>query len=222
MHFVPKIRGTLLDRYLDHGWYRMGMTIFTTHHITTPEASCDVWWIRYPVQSFELSKTHAKIHKAGNKFTAYAENFKIDEEAEALYATYRNSVDFSASPSIQSNLFSGDGSLKDLRVFDSHMVKLYDEDQLIAFGVFDLGATSLAGILNVYDPAYKKYSLGKLLILHKVYVAKELGYKYYYPGYISREWNKFDYKLFLGKQQAEVYIPKLDMWVSYEDFEANF
>ncbi|MEJ7659632.1 MAG: hypothetical protein WKG07_08390 [Hymenobacter sp.] len=42
------------------------------------------------------------------------------------------------------------------------------EGHLIAAGIFDQGTRSLAGIVNFYDPDYRKYSLGKYLMLYEI------------------------------------------------------
>ena len=70
---------------------------------------------------------------------------------------------------------------------------------MIATGFFDLGKKSAAGISSFYDPAYKKYTLGKYLIYLKVAHCKKLGLQFFYPGYFVPGYSLFDYKLEIGK-----------------------
>src|SRR6185436_10781282 len=84
----------------------------------------------------------------------------------------------------------------DHNLFDSEIIEIRDGGKLIAAGIYDKGSTAIEGIMNFYDPAYKKYILGKYLMLLKVQHAIENKMQFYYPGYIAYKYNKFDYKLF--------------------------
>jgi len=48
------------------------------------------------------------------------------------------------------------------------MIKIRDGAALVVAGYFDIGHQAISNILNFYHPAYKKYSLGKYLILKKI------------------------------------------------------
>ena len=52
-------------------------------------------------------------------------------------------------------------------------------------------------------------------MLQKMEYAKNLGMQWYYPGYIVYGYPKFDYKLFADKTAAELFIPELNGWMSY-------
>ncbi len=90
---------------------------------------------------------------------------------------------------------------------------------MIAVGYFDKGNNSLAGILNFYHPEYKKYSLGKYLILNKIDFALENDIPFYYTGYISTFYTKFDYKLYPDVNAIEVYLPVEKEWQPYNQFD---
>ena len=94
---------------------------------------------------------------------------------------------------------------------------VYDGDQLIAAGYFDLGDTAAASILHFFDPQYARYSLGKYLILLTIEYLKDQGYEYYYPGYVVEGLPKMDYKLFLGKEEAEYFDPEAVAWLKFDD-----
>jgi arginine-tRNA-protein transferase len=95
------------------------------------------------------------------------------------------------------------------------MFEIWDGPRLIAVGVFDLGENSIAGILNFYDPDYKKFSLSKCLILKKMEFALNSGRDWYYPGYIGYKLPKFDYKLDPGFEAAEILDPFSRHWFPY-------
>jgi arginyl-tRNA--protein-N-Asp/Glu arginylyltransferase len=102
-----------------------------------------------------------------------------------------------------------------LDVFDTHCVRIYDENKLIAMGLFDKGKVSIASILNFFDPHYSKYSLGKYIILLIIEKMKEWGMFCYFPGYIVAGKPKFDYKLFLGEEAAK-YMNKELSWIIFD------
>ena len=69
--------------------------------------------------------------------------------------------------------------------------------------------------MNFYHPDYKKYSLGKYLMLLKINHAKAMGKEWYYPGYIVPGNRRFDYKLFIGIEIAEIWVPESNNWLNY-------
>jgi leucyl-tRNA---protein transferase len=94
-------------------------------------------------------------------------------------------------------------------------------DQLIACGFFDLGESSAAGITSFYDPAYKKYSLGKYLIYKKIEYCKNQGKQYFYPGYFVPGNPHFDYKLSIGHNALHFLALHTNRWVSIMEFQPD-
>src|SRR5690606_1535478 len=88
----------------------------------------------------------------------------INTEIENLYASYKNSLLFNLAANCYDNLHQPHIPLP----YDSKMIEIRKKDELIAIGFFDCGFKSIAGILNIYHPSFKKYSLGKLLMLLKI------------------------------------------------------
>jgi leucyl-tRNA---protein transferase len=52
-------------------------------------------------------------------------------------------------------------------------------------------------------------------MLIKIRYAMENNMNYYYPGYISPDYPKFDYKLFPGSEYAEVYDTTSEAWTKF-------
>lgn len=143
---------------------------------------------------------------------------RITPELEELYSRYREDIDFFTSESLKRLLFDElNPEFLPEDIFNSYLLEWRDNDRLIAAGVLDLGERTSAGIVNFYDPSYKKLSLGKCLMLKKMMISKALHLEYYYPGYIAYNYAKFDYKLFIGKELAELYDPAANSWVAYSE-----
>lgn len=217
IHFHKKVSGKDLDDYLARGWYRIGQFIFTTDYVPLVDQVYRVFWLRYHLRKYSFGAKQLRLMKAGSKFGVSIRPFVMNKEAEDLYQLYLTAIDFQVSPNLYSNLFEF-SPIEDPghNVFDSQVIELRDEGKLIAAGIFDSGSNSIAGILNFYDPSYKKYSLGKYLMLLKLQFAIEQGMEFYYPGYIAIGNTKFDYKLFPGKSAAEIYDPNSQQWHLYD------
>lgn len=129
-----------------------------------------------------------------------------------MYELYKSSLTFTPASSVQNWLFDQQTN----NVYDSFLVEVRDQCSLIAAGIFDNGQKSIAGIMNFFLPDYKKYSLGKYLMLLKIEYALSQGKKWYYPGYIVEGYPKFDYKLFVDKAAAEIFIPEQNGWRRYD------
>lgn len=216
VHFPQKVRGGQLDAYLAMGWYRIGQVIFTTHHIPHSSGWYRVMWLRYVLQRIRLGKKQQQVLRMNAGFDVVINPFSLSEELEDLYLLYRSHISFPASETLHQSLF--DHSVHGVEngpVFDSFVTEVRDKGKLVAAGIFDCGLKSIAGILNFFDPAYKKFSPGKFLMLQKIQYARQQGMDHYYPGYIAADYPKFDYKLFAGADAAEIYDPISRKWLPY-------
>lgn len=210
IHFLTEVRGSTLDKYLAAGWYRIYDLMFTTDSITVEEEQIPVLWLRYDLQQLVYSRSSRKLLARNRKyFHLSISDAKIDAEKEDLYIRYWLANDMDMSSSISHSLFSNEPN----HIFETKQLELRCEGRLIGAGYFDLGQKSAAGILNFYDPKWKKFSLGKYLMLEAIEYCLQTGRRYFYPGYIAQGWNKFDYKLTVDEQAAEVF--KEQQWVKY-------
>jgi leucyl-tRNA---protein transferase len=209
------ISGSELDFLLAHGWYRMHQSIFTSSHLHLEE-SYRVHWLRYPLTEIKNRPSHKRIRNRAKAFRYSIEDLvTIRPDHEALYATYRQSIDFDGAYSIHHSLFGEEDITKNL--YKTKCISVYDQDSLIAGGYFDVGATSAASILHFFDPLYKDYSLGKYLILLTADFLKSSGYEYYYPGYVVAGKDKMNYKLFIGKEATQYFDPETISWKYFQE-----
>lgn len=204
-----------LDDYLALGWFRMGQTIFTTNFLNFNKLFYSAIWLRIDLEVALTDNVFKKLKKLNAAFRVEILPAVITEEKEELYATYKTGINFSASHSILDLLLEG----KQESIFNTHEVNLYDGDKLIACGYFDIGQTSAAGITSFFDPAYKKYSLGKYLIYLKIAYCRDLKLHYFYPGYFAPGYSKFDYKLEIGKASLQYFHLTEQKWLHINEFD---
>jgi leucyl-tRNA---protein transferase len=205
---------TDLDTYLEQGWYRMGQSIFTTNFIHFKSEMYSTVWLRVLLDESLEDSTQKKLFKRNAGFQVAIRPATLTEEKEELYARYKQSLPFNPSDSLQSLLFG----LALASIYQTYEVTVHDADRLIAIGFFDMGETSAAGISSVYDPAYKKYSLGKYLIYLKMQYCKDQKLRYFYPGYFVPGYSFFDYKLTIARPALQFLQLSSQQWLPIETF----
>lgn len=215
----PVIRGDALDFYLAQGYYRMQQDLFTCQFVPFDGRLYTAHWLRLDLARVEWGPEQRRLLRRNARFAATIRPFRLTDEHEELYARYRAAITFDAAPTIEAVLLGGAAH----NVFNTQIIELRDEGRLIAAGILDYGERTLAGILNFYDPAYHRHSLGKYLLLLKTDYGRRLHFDYYYPGYLVHDYPKFDYKLFACAAATEVFDSISGQWLPYsrEAVQAN-
>jgi leucyl-tRNA---protein transferase len=206
-----------LDNYLEQGWFRMGQSIFTTNFIHFKNEMYSTIWLRILLDDLEEDGTQKKLFKRNSRFTTKVRRAVITEEKEELYSRYKESLLFQPTESLHGLLLG----FSDSTIYNTYEVTVHDGDKLIALGFFDLGKTSAEGITSVYDPAYKKYSLGKYLIYKKIEFCKAFKLRYFYPGYFVPGYPFFDYKLTIAKQALQFLQVQTGRWLDIDSFSTH-
>lgn len=205
------MRGDKLDFWLSRGYYRMQQDLFTCRFVPFADTVYSVLWLRIVLANVQYGKDQRRLIRINEKFSVAVKPFRLSDELESLYAQYRSAVHFDAPDSVESCLLDGAAH----NAFDTRVIEIRDENRLIAVGIFDNGARSIAGIMNFYHPDYRKQSLGKYLMLLKINDALMQKKLYYYPGYIVSNYPKFDYKLFPCQAATEVYKDTSGEWLAF-------
>lgn len=213
--YPESMAGELLDRFLAAGWYRIGQSFITTDLITQNEMLVPVFWLRIRLETYQPSRSARRIWAGCASFETEIIPFAITEEIEALYTRYRASVSHTISPTVRDYLLDGG----ERNAFESRLITVRDKGQLIAAGYFDVGAACSTGILHIFDPDRPRESLGKFLYLQEISYSLRHGHDFYYPGYMSTETDKFDYKLFADRFATEVYLRPLARWLAFDSAE---
>lgn len=214
--FYPEeITGADLDKLLALGWYRMHQTIFTSSHVGLEDVY-RVHWLRYALHEIRSHPSHRRIRKRNSGVHYTIEDFKdIRADHARLHQRYRASIDFDGAWSIEECLFGEKDTAQN--IYHTKCISVFDGDQLIAGGYFDVGDQAAASILHFFAPSYKKHSLGKYLMLITVDYLKLNHFAYYYPGYVVEGNSKMNYKLFLGKEAAQYFDPATTAWKYFQE-----
>lgn len=193
-----KLASKELDVFLENGWFRMRQTIFTTNFLHFNQQYYSAIWLRVAMAAYKEDNKFKSLQKLNKAFRIEIKKSvtgNISLAQELLFQQYRQSISFEISPSLQELLFDNESH----SIFNTYEVTVFDGDNLIAVGFFDLGEKTAAGITCIYHPAYKKHSLGKYLMYLKMDFCRQRQLEYFYPGYVVPGYAPFEYKLTVGK-----------------------
>lgn len=187
-----------LDRYLADGWFRGANVLCKSRLVCFESDLYSVMNIRLNLENYSFRKSLRKLNnRNGRNFRAEIGPASVNETKEQLYQAQKHRFKGFVFDSLTQFLYSDYWQ----SVFKTYEVCVYDGDQLIAVSFFDVGNKSMASILGLYNPAYKKYSLGIYTMLLEIQYAMDSGMQYYYPGYVLDNYPQFDYKLRLGDME---------------------
>ncbi len=171
--------------------------------------------VRMNLDRFELKKSQRKrIARCDRRFSFSIGRAKPDAEKEALYVLHKKRFKGFIHPTLNEYLTSGFHRT----VFDTREVCVYDGDRLVAVSYFDMGERSMASLIGLQHPDYRKFGLGIYTMLKEIEFGCSAGFKWYYPGYVLDLPSDFDYKLSLG--EFEYYTPT-KRWGSYRNFDPS-
>mgnify|MGYP001202606539 CR=1 FL=1 len=204
-----------LDLYLEKGWFRLGRSLFTTSFLTFQDTLFDAFWLRIHLPAFSPSRSQKEILRKVSAFQIVWGKFELTEEKEALFQKYRESLSFEPAKTLEGILPEGS------TLFDTREVCIYEDNHLVACGVFDMGEGAAEGIVSFYDPEYKRISPGKALVLLKMQFCRERGMKWFYPGYVVPGYPRFDYKLDVAREISEYYDLQAGEWRSIGELEVK-
>ena len=189
-----------LDAFLERGWRPTGQSIYTSDYLRTDDDELHgCLQIRLPLRDFAFKKRHRKLLRRNKKrFTAqYAKAGFPDQELLAVNRRYMAVHPDKTREDLEYNVINEAGQ----QVLNTHVLRIFEGEQLVAFSYFDLGQRVMYAKAGIYDPQYATASLGLYTMLLEVERALELGFTHYYPGYYSPTFSAFDYKLRLGPME---------------------
>lgn len=210
-YYTPKanLHNNDLDAFLLKGWFRSGQSINTSTILNFKSSLYSPVRVRLPLKEHRFKKRQKKLWNKNSHFTTICRPIILDEEKETLYKHFENKYKNEVPTTLQKYLLDS----KEESIYNTYEVVIYDNDKLIATSFFDLGKKCMASILGFYNTNYEKYSLGIYSMLAEIQFGIDNGFDFYFPGYVTPGYPKFDYKLRIGV--LEYYEPLKDSWHPY-------
>lgn len=215
LHSPSRLSGQDLDHYLSIGWRPLGQQLYTSHFVVIP-GTVNVHGVlctRLPLLGFEFSKRRRRLLRQ-NRSRFRIETGPAIATREKTVLNDRYGQLFPDKHCVNLNYFILDHHGN--RAMDTHEIRVYDQDLLVAFSFFDKGQTALYGKVGVYDPDYADFSLGLYTMLEEVALGAAQGFQYYYPGYVSPTVPDFDYKHKAGN--LEYFDLRSGQWQPFSAF----
>lgn len=194
-----------LDRYLLHGWFPQFDLMEAESHLLLGALYHRLWPLRFDIQALRSHPSHRKIRRGAKGFRMeFHEGVVLNETVETIYRLYRREKAPFQREGIEEIV-----PLQAIKtgIYFPVTLLIWDGPHLVACGYFYRGLESVASILHFYHPNYHRHSPGKLLMLLTLDYLRQNALRWYYPGYVIASYPKFDYKLFLGKDNAQLFAP---------------
>ena len=189
-----------LDAFLERGWRPTGQSIYTSDYLRTDDDELHgCLQIRLPLTGFAFKKRHRKLlRRNGDRFRhTVARATAPDADLLRVNRLYMAEHPDKTREDLDYNVYNETGE----QILDTHVLRVFDGDRLIAFSYFDLGRRVMYTKAGIYDPAYASHSLGLYTMLLEVDLGLARDFTHYYPGYYSPTFPAFDYKLRLGAME---------------------
>ncbi|MEW6208118.1 MAG: GNAT family N-acetyltransferase [Acidobacteriota bacterium] len=146
--------------------------------------------LRVDLEKFHPSRSQKRILSKNRDLKIIIRDSVIDEVKEAMFYRHRMRFDDHIPDSIY-DFFSAEPASVPC---PNREICAYDGDRLIAASFLDVGVTSTSAVYAMFEPSEHKRSLGILTMLEAMRYSRQLGCRYYYPGYAYREPSRYDYK----------------------------
>ena len=191
------------DDYLDEGYFRAGHTIRKTRFVFVEQDFWSTVWSRVNLQTYVLRKSQRKLwNKVTKRFTFTVQPYEDLEDQHRVYNEYQKSHPLDVGETIN-DIF---GRHEPTHKFNTHTVRIYKDDKLVSFSLFDLGEDSIASLMGCYLPDYSSNSLGYFSMLAELEFGRKKGLSFYHPGYCVPGVSAFEYKLRLPNLEGKSFI----------------
>ncbi len=199
-HHSTRLPPAELDRYLTSGWRPAGQAVYTADYLRTDNDELyGCIQVRLPLEGFVFKKRHRKMLRRNDARFRITYGKATTPDAEILELNRRYMAKHPDKSREQLDIHvSGEFGKQAL---DTRIVRVYDDQRLVAFSYFDAGERTAYTKAGIYDPDYANYSLGIYTMLLEIRWLVAHNYVYYHPGYVVPGYPLFDYKLQFGAME---------------------
>lgn len=178
-----------MDALWAAGWRHFG-TEFFRYSVALHRGYKYVTPLRVELAKFTPSRSQRRVAAKNRDLRVVIRASFIDAEKEAMFDRHKLRFAENTPDSIHGFLSSRPASVP----CTNREIAVYAGERLIAVTFLDIGHEATSGVYAIFEPDEGRRSLGVFSILECIRYSRELGYKYYYPGYAYREPSVYDYK----------------------------
>jgi len=200
-HFVClEAAAAEMDRYWAEGWRHFGVFFFRYRTAVPGGQLYSVLPLRVDISQFVLTRSLKRVLRVNRDLKAVLRPSSMTREKRNLFLKHRERFNENMPDSLDTFLSPVPAAVpcRNLELC------VYLREKLLGVTFLDLGETATSAVYAIFEPSEAKRSLGILMMLHSIEFSRELGYRYYYPGYAYREPFSYDYKKrFLGLEYLD-------------------
>ncbi len=199
-----------MDQLWAEGWRHFGVLFFRYRMVVHGSKRYSVLPLRVDLDRFALTRSQKRVLAKNRDTKAVIRPAMIDKARQTLFAKHIHRFRENVPSSLFDFMSRSPASVPCLNL----ELCIYSKESLLALTYLDIGQRATSAVYAMFDPAESRRSLGIFMMLQSMRVAREKGYRYYYPGYAYREASPYDYKKkLLGLQ----YLDWSAGWKPYED-----
>ncbi len=149
--------------------------------------------VRIPIKNYCFSKSDKRILRKNRDSKRFQCAPWATEDQFQLFTEYLNERHFGGGMS-EMDAYEFSSMIEESNVHTKVYEYYSEEDKILAVAITDVISDGLSMVYSFFDTKSLKNSLGKFMILDHIKIAKEMGLKYLYLGYLIEESPKMRYK----------------------------
>lgn len=185
-----KVTADQLDWLLAGGWRHFG-TYFYRYAVSSHWGGLrHVLPLRVDLERFVPSRSQKRVLAKNRDLRVVIREAFIDDAKEDLFYRHRERFKDNLPDSLYTFLSEEPATVP----CTNREICVFDGERLLAVSFLDIGKTSTSAVYAMFDPDESRRSLGIFMMLESIRYSRELGCRYYYPGYAYHEPSIYDYK----------------------------
>ncbi|MEO6727240.1 MAG: GNAT family N-acetyltransferase [Blastocatellia bacterium] len=203
-----------MDGLLARGWRHFGEYFFRYSLGLHDGEARVVLPLRIDLTTFQPSRSQNRALARNRDLEVAVRPAFIDETKEQLFQRHKQRFYHSVPDTIYDFLSASPSD----KPCTNHEIALLLDGRLIGVSFLDVGQKSASSVYAMFEPEESKRSLGVFMILQSIQHARELGCRYYYPGYAYRGPSFYDYKKNFASLE---YYDWEQGWLIYQNLEGE-
>ncbi len=181
----------LIDKVWAAGWRHFGRYFFRYSSQQANDGSTQtITPLRIDLVQFTPTKSQRRVLTKNTGLRWEIGPAALDDDLRAMFQRHKQRFTHNVPEDLETFL----GPDPATGPCECRMVRVFDDERLIAASFFDVGQQAASSIYGIFDPDERKRSLGIFTMLLEIQHCREAGLRWLYPGYATHELSAYDYK----------------------------
>ncbi len=181
----------LMDKVWAAGWRHFGRYFFRYSSQQANDGSTQtITPLRIDLVQFTPTKSQRRVLTKNASLRWEIVPAALDDKLRTMFQRHKQRFTHNVPEELETFL----GPDPAVGPCECRMVRVFDDERLIAASFFDVGQQAASSIYGIFDPAESQRSLGIFTMLLEIQHCRESGLRWLYPGYATHEPSAYDYK----------------------------